>query len=270
MGSGCVPGAFRVSGHPDDPRKGPGKGEESSPVRRRYGMARVRNTPLTAGLRGRIGEAVYVQGTTGTQLRRRPQRVGALTPGQIAAAERMETIGYFWSLVDLQGVERWRDYAVRLQAMLPALERRPMNAYQAFLQLATRLLMIDSTADLPLLPPSAAFAGDAVAVVGEPFATADPTPTPPEGEEIRFLANRPNAPGVLTELLFQRLASVGRAPVGTKYRSQRFVAFSDGGLEAMVPCAVGWYALAYRFVDAGTGQATGVFPCGIVRVGSSA
>lgn len=230
-------------------------------------MGRVRTTHLTTGLRGRIGEAVYVQGATGTQIRRRPQRVGPRTPGEIAAAERMEKIGYFWSLLDLEGVESWREYAVRLQATLPALERRPMPAYNAFLQLATRVLMIDPRADVPLLPPSAAFAGDAVTVSLSP---RPPLPNEPSGEGesgIRFLANRPNAPGVVTELLLQRLASVGRAPVGTKYRSQGFVAFAEGALAADVACPAGWVACAYRFVVATTGQASALFPCGIVRAG---
>ena len=226
-----------------------------------------------------MGEATFVQGVTGTQLRRRPVRVGGLTPAQRSSAERMETIAAHWSQVDLPGIEAWRAYAASLEAMRPALQRQPMTSYQAFLGLTTRLLMIDPAAPVPLLPPTGAFAGDAVRVTvsatppapssspGERSQTAMDRPRSDE-EGVLFSANRPNAPGVVTETLVQRLASVGRAPVADRYVSRGFVAFEEGALEAVVPCLPGWAACAVRFVDAGTGEATATFPLGIVGVGS--
>ena len=230
-------------------------------------MARTRNTLLSAGIRGSVGDATFVQGATGTQLRRRPVRVGPPTPAQRDSALRMETISAWWAQVDLAGVEAWRAYALSLEAGKPALERRPMPSWNAFLALATRVLMVDPGAEVPLHPPAAAFAGDAVAVTVVGEGTPHPYPSPPEGRGVRFVASRPNAPGVVTELMLQRLASVARAPVPSRYRSQAFVGFTEGGLEAVVPQAPGWVACAVRFVDARTGQATAVFPCGIVGVG---
>jgi hypothetical protein len=83
---------------------------------------------------------------------------------------------------------------------------------------------------------------------------------------VTFTADRPNAPGVVTELLLQPLASAARRAYRDKYRTQAFVAFAPGALSATVAAAPGWHACGVRFVDSATGQATPVVELGAVRV----
>ena len=89
----------------------------------------------------------------------------------------------------------------------------------------------------------------------------------PLGEgAILFSASAPNSPGVLTELLTQRLAAAWRKPHPNEYRTRGFVAFESGATEAVLPCAPGAYACAIRFVRADSGQASPLLPLGTVVV----
>lgn len=71
---------------------------------------------------------------------------------------------------------------------------------------------------------------------------------------------------MVTELLAQRLASRYRRAYLDKYRHQTFVAFATGHLSAEIPLLPGLVALAARFVERATGQATGLMELGVVRV----
>lgn len=86
------------------------------------------------------------------------------------------------------------------------------------------------------------------------------------GEGVRFAASGPNAEGVLTELLAQKLPSLHRKPAAKEYRTRGFVAFAPGRLTADLPLGKGAWALAVRFVRASSGQETAVVPLGKVVV----
>ena len=107
------------------------------------------------------------------------------------------------------------------------------------------------------VPPATGFLGDWIEVVCEPAPTS-----------VRFVATGTNAMGVVTELLAQKLKTLQRTPVLKEYRSQRFVAFAPGGLEAEVAVGTGVWACAVRFVRQATGQETAVVPLGIVEIGA--
>lgn len=96
-------------------------------------------------------------------------------------------------------------------------------------------------------------------------ATAEPRQASP-GLGILFSADRPNSSGVVTELLLQRLPGRNCRSYRDKYRHQKFVAFTQGGLEATVPAQPGWYACGVRFVNVTTGQDTPVAELGVVGV----
>ena len=64
----------------------------------------------------------------------------------------------------------------------------------------------------------------------------------------------------------QPLVNARRRVYTDKYASQGFTAFA-GADELEVPLARGAWAIAYRFVLAGSGQTTGLVELGVVRVG---
>ena len=240
-------------------------------------------------LRGRVGGLVYVSGPNGTTVRERPSSRGESSRARIMAEERMALASGVWASLPPEAMGRWRLYAEGLAATEPALARSPARGWNAFFALANRVMMVELGATVPAEPPTGFFAGDAAGVVAEPLPSGrgrggvesevrsrereegESTPTLPspkgEGSGVLFVADRANAPGIVTELLSQPLANAGRTPVGSKYRSRGFAAFADGALEAAVALPSGWHALAVRFVERATGRATGLFPIGIVRAG---
>ena len=111
-------------------------------------------------------------------------------------------------------------------------------------------------------------------VKGTDRGVSGPLPQPPLQEKARgegaclwVTASGPNAEGVVTELLTQRLKSRLRTPVGDRYRSAGFTAFAAGALTASIPCKRGAVAVGVRFVREDTGQETGVVELGVLEVG---
>ena len=101
------------------------------------------------------------------------------------------------------------------------------------------------------MPPTSDFVGDDLTVSVSAVAGV-----------IRFTPSAPNSPGVVTELMFQKLPNPRRSPVKF-YKSLAFAALV-GPLD--VPMEPGLYALGYRFVRASTGQMTDMMPVGVVTV----
>ena len=240
-------------------------------------MAKLR-AGVGGELRGRVGGLVYVGGPHGTTVRERPTRRKEPTVPQIMNGERMALASGVWASLSPEAMGRWRRYAEGLAATEPALARSPARGWNAFFAFANRVMMVELGATMPAEPPTGFFAGDAVGVRAEPLPSEESLraedgspltlPSPKgEGSGILFVADRANAPGVVTELLSQPLANAGRAPVGSRYRSRGFVHFASETLAVPVGLPLGWHAVAVRFVERGTGRATGLFPIGIVRVG---
>ena len=83
---------------------------------------------------------------------------------------------------------------------------------------------------------------------------------------VTFTGSAANASGMKTEMLTQPLKSKYRAPTPKAYRSKGFIAFAAGTLSQTVALTPGWYALAYRFVSAATGQETKPVTLGMFQV----
>lgn len=151
----------------------------------------------------------------------------------------------------------WKRYASRLRDFQWS-EGRPQTAtgVNAFRALACKALLVDPQADPPRTPPSVPFLGDAVAV----------SATGGSGEVV-FRGQSGNAEGVLTELLLQKLSTAATDPVREKYRHNGFIPFPSGGASVSVPVVKGWYAIAYRFVLASTGQMSALAELEPVQVG---
>ena len=166
------------------------------------------------GYSGRLGGQVFRQSGGETIVGPVPEKNDPRTPRQTASRARFTRATLLWQALPLDAIARWRAYGAR--------EGRRGDL--VFKGLAAKYLQVHGGSEAPQEPPTSAFLGDGIVVE----ASADPTPAPPQGEGIRFAANAPNTPGVLTELLLQPLAARHRAPHPEEYRTQAFVDFAGG------------------------------------------
>lgn len=84
---------------------------------------------------------------------------------------------------------------------------------------------------------------------------------------IRFTASGPNAPGLTTELLLQRLPNERRKS-GTQYKTLGFHTFTAESLSVDFPLEPGYYVPAYAFLEPTTGHTTAGVVLEMVEVGS--
>ncbi len=210
-------------------------------------MALVKGTPIIPGLRGSIGNATFVQTPYGTSLRDRTYPRQPDTPGQIAQRGRIVRIGRAWRGMTLAQAEAWRRYAA---AQTGQAEWRTASGQHVFTQLANRFLMASPGGTIPLVPPSSPFSGDGVS-----FSIS------PQPGGLQITGSQPNAPGVVTEILLQPLASVHRRTYLQRYRSAAFHSFSTSPL--LVESSASVVAVAVRFIRLPTGQSTGLIELGV-------
>lgn len=124
----------------------------------------------------------------------------------------------------------------------------------AFRGLATRFLLVNPDSEPPRLPPAAPFGGDGVFVQAS-AATGS----------ILYAPDRPNTPGVVTELLLTPVRSALSEPRDRDFRQAAMTTFA-GGDPVAVSVLPGRYAVAIRFIRSASGQATPVMRLGQVRV----
>ena len=219
-------------------------------------VARLIASAIGGPIRGKLGNLVLVATPDGAIARTLTQPRNPRTPAQIAVRDRQTVCAQAWSDLDDEADRRWRAYARRLETSDPRTgtwtQPRPDNLFGA---LYSRMLLVDPRATPPQVPPEGAFFGDAIGVVTSDGASG-----------VRFEAGGPNAAGVVTELLTQRLVTRKRRTYLEKYRHAAIVRFEEGHLGVEVPYAAGWVACAYRFIRADTGQATALAEIGVVRV----
>ena len=242
-------------------------------------MARTQGGIPGLVVKGRIGGLVYVpDGRGGMLVRRLGKRRAAPSVAQAAGAARFSPVAGAWNLLSVAEAKAWRRFGEGLGAKP---DGRAVQANNAFTALGTKILQMRPGAELPRLPPTEAFLGDGIRVVARasvpaiPAFAGTPSPTVPplarsslQGEpSLTFTASGPNAEGVVTELLTQRLKSRLRTPVGERYRSAGFVAFAAGALTVEVPVKRGAVAVGVRFVRADTGQESPIVELGVLEVG---
>lgn len=221
-------------------------------------MAKLRGTAVASGLRGSAGPVVFVQTPQGTTVvRERPTPKDPRSPRQIAWRELVRRAGLLWRTLEPEQAEAWRLYAeaqreARRRSGIPV----AINASGAFTALAIKVWQLDPSATPPSEPPAQEFTGDGISVAA----------TGGTGS-VMFVASGPNADGVVTELLLQRLPSRLASPQAGRDRHQGFVAFAPGSPEATVPAWSGAYAASVRFVRVATGQASPLVRVGVIVVG---
>lgn len=220
-------------------------------------MAKFRLGAFATSISGASGNVVYARTAGGIVVRNRPRRNNPQTPAQQDNRARMARAVVAWSGMDPAVAALWRAYAESLAVTDPetGLPRAP-KAMNVFTSLYAKLLQIDPHAGPPAEPPANPFFGDNLAVQVAPAGPG----------QVVFTANAPNAGGVTTELLLQRLPGRNVRTYLQRYRHVAFHAFVVGGLSTTVTAEPGWWACGVRFVNVQTGQATPVVEVGRVTV----
>ena len=260
---------------------------------------------LTAGVLGGdwsgvSGNAVFVRTARGTVVRDRVTPRDPKTPALREVRAAQGRAARAWPEMEPEAVARWTAYAAGVGL-------RPMNAFTNLYKVLLRLDPHAPVPSGPPARPffgdviaveasgspsshsgerGSAEGGDAK-TCGETPLSSPPrwkgsgdgardasalSPQPPlsgakEGEPfVAFSSSGANAPGVVTELLVQPLLSRHRRTYLEKYRHAAYVAFAAGEVVG-VDTPKGWVALAYRFVNAETGQTTALAELGVVRAG---
>ncbi len=219
-------------------------------------MAKASLSSVYDAVAGRSGGVVAVRGRSGLVLQSPKTFRRAISPAQAEAMARMAQAGRAWNDLAPESVAAWRAHAATLvhhNALTG--ERYAPLAFNVFSGLYCKLLQIDPAAEAPLHPPAAPFLGDNLQVTAAPALGT-----------VVYTASAPDAPGVLTEILYQRLPGPHRLPKPA-YKSAGFASFAPGSLAFALPLEKGWYACAYHFVEATTGRATLTMPLGTVTVG---
>ena len=206
-------------------------------------MAKMRLGAIASGLSGRSGNAVYVQTEDGTILRTRPRPTDIVTPAQRTIRDNMAHVSRHYRNMTPEQFKAWQDYIEKLP-LAPGVTRRP-KVFNAYSGLGCKFVQMFPQSAPPLDAPVGPFLGDAVRL------TVSEQPN-----TLVFTADTPNAAPVVTELLLQPLKHGVQTVIADRYRSQGFVHFEAGILDFGLTVAPGWYASAYRFVHAETGQET--------------
>ena len=216
-------------------------------------MALVKPSVIADGLSGTTGNAVFAETEYGIVMRNRPTASSVSTPAQDAIRSNMERVSRTYALMTPEQYAGWQRYIASLP--LPKGKQRTPKVYHTYSGLACKYLQMVPDATPPLDAPAGPFFGDVVRL----SLTAQPN-------TLVFAANVPNAPDVVTEFVMQPLRHAVQAVIPDRYRSQGFHHFQSPDLDFRLEVKPGWYACAYRFVHASTGQDTRIAPLPPVHV----
>ena len=215
--------------------------------------------PIASVVKGRIGNTVFVEmPNVGTVMRQWVYPSDPRTPAQIAFRDRVTQAARAFKALSSSEHSQWIAYAKHV-AELRRLrgESGAPQPINVFIPLATKILQMNSTAEIPRTPPTSDFLGDTVVMRANGISG-----------NVRFTASCPNGPSATTELLLQPLKSANRTPMPTFYRHQAFAAFTESSLYYDIPLKPGYYAAAIRFVHSVTGQVSDLVQLGTVEVTS--
>lgn len=169
------------------------------------------------------------------------------TPKQEAVRENFSDASRLWQTLTPNQRTLWTEFASKRRTRDPiTLRLRTQQGPEALLGLSAKILQIDPTATVPLVPPTAPNPRQTV--------TIEVTSSP---GRISFEATGTNTPNVVTEVFVQRLANSARRPRKGAYASAGFVAFSGTTTKFDVTVLPGAWACAARFVNSATGEEIG-------------
>jgi len=205
---------------------------------------------------GKYGHLSVAQTRGGLVIRSRPRYRRPVSPAMAGAAARMKQASQTWAAISNAEAEAWNAYAATLRHHNPLTGQAYAPAgFNVFVGLATKVLQITPEAEIPRTPPAQDFLGDQTTLTATSLPAA-----------IRLTASGPNSEGTLTEILLQRMVNIKRS-ITKDFKTTAFVAFTTENPTHDFYVQSGAYAIAYRFVDPSTGQATLPQLVGKVEVG---
>lgn len=208
---------------------------------------------------GVIGDMVLVQTEGGTIARARPRGSRRRSEGQIAQGRRIELAGWAWQDLSMEEAQAWRTYALEQAAALPVGSRKRLaSARSLFSGLGSKYLQIHGGREMPRLPPTGRFLGDAIGVT-----------VSAEGRLLGFVADASNREGVRTEILAQSLTCPHNMARPKSYVSLGFASMEAGVPVVRDPGYGASWACAVKFVEASTGRQTGLIEIGRATVGAA-
>lgn len=206
--------------------------------------------PYLRNIRGTWAGAVIQGGAEGLITREYVTPKNPQTAAQMAIRANFAAASEAFRNMTPTQLTNWENYAMSLSRTNPVNGRKgPPNAIQVFVGLASKYLQVNPGGAIPMSVPTTGFKGDSVVL----------TATGGTGK-VTFTADKPNASGVTTELLIQRLPSPNRKPSKGHYKTATFFQFQSGTLTKDVTVPPGYYATAYRFVRTSTGQSSNLIP----------
>jgi hypothetical protein len=241
----------------------------------------VRLSGLAEGIHGAVGNMVFLRSVDGAILRAWDLPSDPRTNKQVDARNAMRRASSLWGELSPEEMEAWRLYAEARAVRSPGMPPRVPSPLRLFVGLSIKLLQMGvAVEELPRTPPVGPFPGDGILVSAAPGATDEPSfmdaqlsasiGGPETGElepSVLFSADAPNRIGVVTELLTQELRRPYYRTYREKYRTGAFHAFTDATPTAAVHLPMrGYYACAYRFVEAASGRMTDLTEIGVVSV----
>ncbi|MCW5935755.1 MAG: hypothetical protein KIT11_00415 [Fimbriimonadaceae bacterium] len=211
-------------------------------------MAKIAYSALVEEVRGKIGTIVFSAAEVGPTVRIKASVKNPKTNGQRAIRSYLSKAAKTFENMTSQQAAAWNAFGKTQQRSNPVTgESYTLSGISAFVELAVKFLQIAPNGSLPLAPPTTDFTGDTITV----SATAGTG-------QITFTGSGPNSLGVTTEFLIQRLPSRNRRPNPEGYASAGFKVLATNNLDFVATVPAGFYAVGYRFVRTGTGQATDI------------
>ncbi len=225
-------------------------------------MAKIAFTPVVGDARGSAGRAVFTKARNGATLRIRTKGNNPQSVRQTAVRDQMTSVSRAWATT-LDETERtaWRTYGALITRNNPVNgQTYHPSGNSIYTELTMNFLRATPAGTPPTTPPESDFVPPAatvesveIAIVGTisgSFSAGVPSTTP-------------------AELLYQPLASVGRAYSADKWKSAGF-AFDNATpfdvVGAIPTNDLGYpaYAFAYRYIDAATGQIGAIHVVGVL------
>lgn len=197
-------------------------------------------------LRGKDGTVVIKKNRSGLTLTPHISPKNPQTAAQSFVRGNLSKASKTFRAFTASQAAAWEAYAESITRTNPisgeTYHPAPINA---FVELAAKFLQVNPAGTIPVTPPTGSFTGDNLTLDVD----LDPG-------QLTITASGPNSAGVTTEILLQRLASIHRTPAAEAYRHKTFKAFTAGSPSVVIPVTAGVWAIAYRYVNTATGQAT--------------
>lgn len=231
---------------------------------------------------GKLGNVVFIRSADGYVVRERVTPANPRTALQTATRREFAIASQGWKGLSDEAFAAWQAFGVS----------SGRAAYNVHMGLTRKWLAVHNGGTPPTMPPTGPFFGDAVQLQVTPSSSGSswrggrgerleqeeapacvpPSPAPSsmtnhiEEGVLTLVSDRPNSPGVVTEILVQRIPHARRKPKARDWKTAGYFAF--GSAPVAIPLAPGAYAVAYRFVNSATGQATAMAELGSVELGA--